>query len=156
MMGHSVEGRFPFLDHELADHVATLPASIKLQSLVEKSILKKSVADLLPADILRRPKQPYRAPDSASFQAGRGREVAEALLEEESLAEAGFWQAPRIAKLAAKWRAGRLTSARENMAFVGILSAQSLARQFGPQLTATIDAAALAPGELAWRTGPSA
>ena len=29
-------------------------------------------------------------------------------------------------------------------------------RQFGPQLTATIDAAALAPGELAWRTGPSA
>ena len=156
LMGHSVEGRFPFLDHELADHVATLPASIKLQSLVEKSILKRSVADLLPADILRRPKQPYRAPDSASFQAGRGREVAEALLEEESLAEAGFWQAPRIAKLAAKWRAGRLTSARENMAFVGILSAQSLVRQFGPQLTATIDAAALAPGELAWRTGPSA
>ncbi len=67
LMGNSVEGRFPFLDHNLADFAGTLPASAKLKSLVEKSILKDGVEDLLPDNILKRPKQPYRAPESTSF-----------------------------------------------------------------------------------------
>ncbi|MFH1843780.1 MAG: asparagine synthase (glutamine-hydrolyzing) [bacterium] len=155
LMGHSVEGRFPFLDHRLTELAAGLPASVKLESLVEKSLLKASVADLLPSSIVERPKQPYRAPDSASFQSGIGPDLVEDLLGEAGLKSTSLWQAERVAALLRKWRAGRLTSARENMAFVGMCSSQILARKFGPELESTIQAVALGPGMLVWRNCPA-
>jgi len=154
LMGNSVEGRFPFLDHRLAEFAAAIPASIKLQSLVEKSILKESVSDLLPPSIVERPKQPYRAPDSASFQQAAGREFVADHLGEEALREVGLWQPARVANLLAKWRRGKLGAARENMGFIGILSTQVLARQFGPELPARIAAAALPADRVAWRRFP--
>ena len=54
-----------------------------------------------------------------------------------------------------KWRAGRLTSARENMAFVGLCSSQILARKFGPELESSVRAVALAPAQLVWRQFPA-
>ncbi|MHB8079300.1 MAG: asparagine synthase (glutamine-hydrolyzing) [Candidatus Krumholzibacteriia bacterium] len=155
LMGHSVEGRFPFLDPDVGALAAALPASVKLESLREKSILKDSVADLLPADILRRPKQPYRAPDSAAFRDGGQAGLVGELLAPEALAAGGCWLPERVAALLRKWRAGPLTSARENMAFIGILSAQLLARQFGPELEGRLARAALAPERLAWRSTPA-
>ena len=38
-----------------------------MMGLKEKHLLKRAMADLLPPAITRRTKQPYRAPDSASF-----------------------------------------------------------------------------------------
>lgn len=154
LMGHSVEGRFPFLDPDVATLASQLPASVKLQSLREKSILKESVADLLPAGILNRPKQPYRAPDSVVFREGGQAALADELLAPEALDEAGLWRAERVAALVRKWRAGPLTSARENMAFIGILSAQLLRRQFGSEFGARCARATLAPERLAWRAAP--
>ncbi len=155
LMGHSVEGRFPFLDPDVGAFAATVPASAKLQSLNEKSLLKQAVADLLPPPIVARDKQPYRAPDSASFVAGAGRELARERLSASALAAAGFWRPERVASLQRKWEAGRLTAARENMAFVGVLSAQLLVQQFGPELSSRLDSSALAPGELVWRVAPA-
>lgn len=155
LMGHSVEGRFPFLDHHLAELAASLPASIKLESLREKSILKQSVADLLPRRITERQKQPYRAPDSASFNGEPGERLVAEYLHPETLAASGLWQAERVALLVRKWRSGRLTSARENMAFVGILSTQILERKFGADLEASLQATALEPEQLTWRRHPA-
>ncbi len=152
LMGHSVEGRFPFLDRDVGALAASLPVSVKLESLKEKSILKQSVADLLPAGILGRPKQPYRAPDSAAFRDGGQADLVGELLTPEALAATGFWLPERVAALLRKWRAGPLTSARENMAFIGILSAQILARQFGPELEERLASTALAPERLVWRS----
>ena len=155
LMGHSVEGRFPFLDPELGAFAATVPASVKLRSLREKSLLKLAVADLLPAAIVARDKQPYRAPDSASFTGEAGRALLREVCGEAALKEAGFWQPARVASLLRKWEAGRLTAARENMAFVGLLSAQLLVRQFGSELSARLDGQALARGRLVWRVAPA-
>lgn len=152
LMGNSVEGRFPFLDHELADFAGTLPATVKLQSLREKAILKKSVADLLPANILDRPKQPYRAPDSASFTGPAGQSLVESFLDEGG-PEAGdpLWKSERIPGLVRKWRAGRLVSARDNMAFVGLLSGRILAQDFGPGFESRISGQVLDDDSIAWR-----
>ena len=57
-----VEGRFPFLDHRVVEFCNTLPASLKIHGLREKPILKRSAQGLLPTQIWRRHKQPYRAP----------------------------------------------------------------------------------------------
>ncbi len=151
LMGNSVEGRFPFLDHELADAVLAMPAAARLPLLKEKELLKDAVADLLPPAILQRPKQPYRAPDSAAFATEIGQAVVADALGPEALDAAGFWRPERVASLRRKWEAGKLTSARENMAFIGVLSTQLLARGFGSDLAARLDKDTLAPDELVWR-----
>ncbi|MFO7652716.1 MAG: asparagine synthase (glutamine-hydrolyzing) [Candidatus Krumholzibacteriia bacterium] len=155
LMGDAVEGRFPFLDHELAELAGTLPASVKLQSLRDKSILRAGMVDLLPAAVVNRPKQPFRAPDSSCFAGHAGRALAAGLLDDRALSEAGLWRVRGVTGLRDKWQAGRLTSARENMAFIGILTTQLLLRQFGPELAARLDEQALPPGTLVWRTPPA-
>lgn len=151
LMGNSVEGRFPFLDHRLAEFAGTIPASIKLQSLVEKAILKESVADLLPSNILKRPKQPYRAPDSASFTGAAGQKLVDRHLDMHDLLGWEMWQPKRIASLVRKWRAGKLTSVRDNMAFVAVLSGRMLQYDFGPGFEARVGTAILSPDQIVWR-----
>ncbi len=151
LMGHTVEGRFPFLDHNVAELAGRLPAAAKLAGLNEKALLKAAVADLLPAEIVTRPKQPYRAPDGQSFRDGPGLALVDDLLDEASLRDAGLFAPERVSALLRKWRAGKLTGARDNMAFVGVLSAQVLARRFGPELEGRLVAGALDPQAIAWR-----
>ena len=67
LMAHSVEGRFPFLDPDLVELANSLPPAYKLRGLDEKHVLKRAAAGLVPDEIIRRPKQPYRAPDALSF-----------------------------------------------------------------------------------------
>ena len=66
-LAHAVEGRFPFLDHRLAEFAARIPPRLKMKALNEKYILKRAAGHLVPAEIVKRTKQPYRAPDAASF-----------------------------------------------------------------------------------------
>jgi len=66
-MVKSVEGRYPFLDHTLIEFASQLLRRYLLCALREKGVLRDAVADLLPPSIGERTKQPYRAPDSASF-----------------------------------------------------------------------------------------
>lgn len=61
-MAHSVEVRPPFLDHRLAEYAATLPGSMKIKGARVKSILKDAVADLLPEELVDRPKEGFVMP----------------------------------------------------------------------------------------------
>lgn len=48
-MAHSVEGRFPFLDHRVVAFAGTIPPRLRMRGLDEKHILKQAMRDLLPA-----------------------------------------------------------------------------------------------------------
>jgi asparagine synthase (glutamine-hydrolysing) len=61
-MAHSVEVRTPFLDYRLVEYVASLPGNYKIKNGRVKSILKDSVSDLLPKEILNRPKEGFVLP----------------------------------------------------------------------------------------------
>jgi len=61
-MAHSVEVRPPFLDHRLAEFAATLPGGMKIRGGRVKHILKEAVRDLLPAELLARPKEGFIMP----------------------------------------------------------------------------------------------
>jgi asparagine synthase (glutamine-hydrolysing) len=61
-MAHSVEVRPPFLDHRLVQLVADLPGSIKIKAGRVKHILKEAVRDLVPAELLARPKEGFIMP----------------------------------------------------------------------------------------------
>ncbi|WP_030017631.1 asparagine synthase (glutamine-hydrolyzing) [Streptomyces monomycini] len=58
-MATGLEIRVPFCDHELVEYVFNAPWSMKTHDGREKSLLRAAVADLLPAPVLKRPKNPY-------------------------------------------------------------------------------------------------
>ena len=66
-MANSIEGRYPFLDYRVIEFCAGLPARLKLNGLNEKFLLKKLMKNRIPESIIKRPKQPYRAPISSVF-----------------------------------------------------------------------------------------
>ena len=130
-MAHSVEGRFPFLDHRLIEFANRLPPALKLRGLTEKYLLKRAVRDVLPPQVVNRTKQPYRAPDSQSFYAdGKAVDYVEDLLSPQRLRDAGYFDANAVQKLADKCRAGRAIGFSDNMAFVGVLSTMLLDENF--------------------------
>jgi asparagine synthase (glutamine-hydrolysing) len=61
-MAVSLEARAPLLDHKLIDFVTQIPASMKLAGLQTKYLLKQAVKDLIPQEILNRPKQGFGVP----------------------------------------------------------------------------------------------
>src|SRR4030095_13552275 len=52
-MAHGVEGRFPLLEHRLAEFAARIPPRLKLKGLEEKYILRRALGPLLPPAIAR-------------------------------------------------------------------------------------------------------
>jgi asparagine synthase (glutamine-hydrolysing) len=67
-MAASLEGRMPFLDHELAAFVSTLPDTWRVQGRTTKRILREAMQRLLPASILNRPKVGFRVPVNEWFR----------------------------------------------------------------------------------------
>ncbi len=123
LAANSVEGRFPFLDHRVIEMAGKLRPKLKMKALNEKYLLKKSMQHVLPPEIIARYKQPYRAPDIPAFIGGRNGYVEE-LMSEEVIRKAGYFDARRVARLVKKAKSGRAIGAKDNMAFVGILSTQ--------------------------------
>ncbi len=122
-MAHSVEGRFPFLDHRLIEFANRLPPTLKIRGLTEKFILRRAMRGLLPEDVATRTKQPYRAPDSQSFFTdGKAADYVDDLLSGDRLRRAGYFDPVAVGKLVEKCRAGRAIGFSDNMAFVGVLS----------------------------------
>ena len=122
-MAHSVEGRYPFLDHRVIEFACRLPPRYKLGGLREKRILRRAFADLLPPAIAQRVKQPYRSPDSASFfRNGEPLAYVAQLLSPESVRSAGYFDTAAVELLVKKCRAGKVVGFADNMALVGILS----------------------------------
>ena len=124
LMANSVEGRFPFLDHRVAEFAARLHPRVKMRALNEKALLKRAMGPHLPPGILQRHKQPYRSPDiPAFFGPGAPAWVAD-LLGEDNLRRTGYFDPRKVGMLVSKARAGRAFAFRDNMALVGILSTQ--------------------------------
>lgn len=124
LMANSVEGRFPFLDCELADFANQLPSRHKLMALDEKHILKIAFKDIIPDAILKRPKKPYRAPDAASFFNGKGLDWVDTLTNKANLKKAGVFASKPTLGLINKCRKvkGIGMSNTDNMRITAILS----------------------------------
>ncbi len=151
LMAHSVEGRFPFLDTEVAALADSLPPSYKLRVLDEKHVLKRAAAELLPATVVRRPKQPYRSPDALCFADGTLPAWAAELLSERAVETAGVFDPDAVTRMWRKVRAvppGEAFSNTDDMALIGVLTTGLLHEQFvrrplhagaGPEFGTVVD-----------------
>jgi len=61
-MAASIEARVPFLDHELAAYVSSLPDRYRVRGRTTKWVLRAAARNLLPERILTRPKVGFRVP----------------------------------------------------------------------------------------------
>ena len=132
LMANSVEGRFPFLDCNLVDFANQLPPWHKLLALDEKHLLKTAFKDLIPESILQRPKQPYRAPDAASFFHSNTPDWVDCMTSEHAIKRAGIFNPVAVSRLITKCRKvkGLRMSNTDNMRIVAILSTMLLHHQF--------------------------
>ena len=129
-MAHSVEGRYPFLDHHFVEFCCGLPPTLKIKGLNEKYILKKTFKELVPPEVLNRDKHPYRAPISRSFLGENSPAFVEELLSEKQIEEKGYFRADAVKKLIAKGKKGAFVGETDEMAMAGILSVQLLDELF--------------------------
>lgn len=133
LMSHSVEGRFPFLDANVVELANSLPDSYKLRVLDEKHVVKRVGKGLIPAEIVQRKKQPYRAPDALCFVGPRAPAWVDEMLSGRALAGTGMFDPAAVSQLWNKCRTrsdeAQFSNA-DNIALVGILSTQLLHHAF--------------------------
>jgi asparagine synthase (glutamine-hydrolysing) len=70
-MGHSIEGRVPFLDHHLVEFVSQLPVHYKAKGVTDKFILREAAKPYLTPTIFAREKYPFAAPPVAAVKNGK-------------------------------------------------------------------------------------
>ena len=142
-MANSIEVRYPFLDPEVDDLCAALPDRVKMLGLRDKLALRRLAARLLPAEIFHRPKRPYRAPMTTALFGAEAPAYVRDLLSEEALNRYGLVDAGAVGALAAKAHRseGRMAGEREEMALVGVLTLQMLARNTLDELPSRAQAA---------------
>jgi len=131
-MANSIEGRFPYLDHRVIEFACRVPKRLRIRGLDEKFLLKQAARQMIPDEVIDRPKQPYRAPISRCFFGDHKLDYVDELMSEGQIQEKGYFDSQKVKRLIAKCRSrkGSLLSERENMAIVAILSTQLLDQQF--------------------------
>ena len=67
-MGASVEGRVPFLDHELVEFAFALPKNVKVRRFIRKWLIKRIAAKYLPREIVYRRKVGFSVPLAQWFR----------------------------------------------------------------------------------------
>ncbi len=61
-MGHSIEGRVPFLDHHVVEVIRSQPVNQKIHGMTEKYVLREAVRDVITDTVYRRQKHPFLSP----------------------------------------------------------------------------------------------
>lgn len=84
-MAASLEARMPFLDQELVAYVSSLPDRFRVRGTKTKWILREALKELLPRDILNRPKVGFRVPVNEWFRGSMRGYLYDHLTSSESL-----------------------------------------------------------------------
>jgi asparagine synthase (glutamine-hydrolysing) len=104
-MAHALEARSPFLDHELMQFAASVPANLKVRGREKKWLLREAMRGWLSDDILDRPKQGFSVPLSTWLRSDLQGWAREVLLDR-GTAERGYFDQAAVAGLLDRHSAG--------------------------------------------------
>ena len=96
----------PFMDHELAAFVSTLPDNMRVYGRTTKSLLREAMKRMLPAEILERPKVGFRVPVNEWFR-GPMRDFLYDHLTAAGSRTAGYYNRPELDKILSDHVKGR-------------------------------------------------
>ena len=161
-MAHGVEGRYPFLDHRVAEFAARVPPRLKMKGLREKYLLKRATRHSCPRRSPGGPSSPI-APRRREFLRARRFRAGAAVRRGAAFAAADRGgRAVRAGGGCERWSPRRAAETaigfKDNMALVGILSTQlvveQFVRNFAPPSDRTLDE--MEPREPVGVLGPDA
>ena len=104
-MAHSLEVRSPFMDHRVVEFAATLPWSHKQRRGARKRVLREACADLIPAELARRPKMGFGVPIARWFR-GEWRQVLQDVLTDPCVGKHGFLDPEAVGTLISEHGSG--------------------------------------------------
>ncbi len=105
-MAHSLEVRVPLLDHVFVEYVARLPMAYKLRGSDTKYIFKKAFGQLLPPEILHRPKMGFALPLRHWFARDMHDYLRDALFDSRALGR-GYFRPAFLDRLVREHSTGR-------------------------------------------------
>lgn len=105
-MATSLEGRSPFLDHEVMEFAAKLPVDLKLRGKTSKYLPKTAFQDLLPRENVYRPKMGFGVPVGDWFRGPLKDLVRDALLSDKA-GQRGYFQQSELNRLLTEHQEGR-------------------------------------------------
>jgi asparagine synthase (glutamine-hydrolysing) len=129
-MANSIEGRYPFLDYRVVEFCSQLPADYKLKGLNEKYLLKRLMKNRIPESIIKRPKQPYRAPINSAFLTNGSPEYIRYMLSDSYTSKAGIFNFDSIFTFLSKVEKTGISTEVDNMVLTAIISTHLLYYQF--------------------------
>ncbi|MBW2651733.1 MAG: asparagine synthase (glutamine-hydrolyzing) [Deltaproteobacteria bacterium] len=97
-MANSLEARSPFLDHKVMEFAASLPADLKLRGIETKYLLKHTLSDIVPKEILHRKKMGFGVPIDVWFRNDL-KEMAYDLLLGKRCVERGYFKKESVQRL---------------------------------------------------------
>ena len=105
-MAYGLEARVPFLDHELAELVARVPARFQTGGALEKRILREALRGAVPEEIRTRRKLGLGVPFE-TWMRGPLPPFADELLSERCVKDKGYFEPRVVRELLEEQRAGR-------------------------------------------------
>jgi asparagine synthase (glutamine-hydrolysing) len=106
-MANSLELRVPFLDHEVLEFAASLPANYKVRRFRTKHIAKRALRGRIPSEILQRRKVGFPVPYTSWMRTDLSGWVREVLLDRSTLSRGYFEKRAVEALVAEHMQSGR-------------------------------------------------
>jgi asparagine synthase (glutamine-hydrolysing) len=98
-MAHSIEGRVPFLDHDVVEVIRSQPVNQKINGMTEKYVLREAVRDVVTDTIYRRQKHPFLSPPATLNPHGKLNAMVQDTLRGTTLASLPFFDQKKVVDL---------------------------------------------------------
>jgi asparagine synthase (glutamine-hydrolysing) len=98
-MAHSIEGRVPFLDHEVVELIRSMPVGQKIRGMTEKYVLREAARPVLTDTVYQRQKHPFLSPPATLNPNDRLHEMIQDALRGSGLKHVPFFDQPKVVQL---------------------------------------------------------
>ena len=117
-MANSIEGRVPFLDHELVEYSLRLPPKLKIRRGVCKYILRQYADRMLPTEVVSRRKQPFYVPLENYFKQPEFQDLMHDTLSEKAVRDRGIVRPQAVAELRRSMERGEFLHVKQVFSLV--------------------------------------
>jgi asparagine synthase (glutamine-hydrolysing) len=98
-MAHSIEGRVPFLDHQVVEVIRSQPVAQKIRGMTEKYVLREAARDVISDTVYKRQKHPFLSPPATLNPAKRLSSLVQDTLRGSTLAAMPFFNQKKVIDL---------------------------------------------------------
>ncbi|MBI3448927.1 MAG: asparagine synthase (glutamine-hydrolyzing) [Acidobacteria bacterium] len=98
-MGHSIEGRVPFLDHHLVEVIRSQPVAMKIRGMTEKFVLREAARPVITDTVYNRQKHPFLSPPATLNPSRKLNVLMQDMLRGKVLASIPFFDRTKVVAL---------------------------------------------------------